>query len=224
MCTRVSKKWWTQSFRKTGEIYGHVGGSTIYDKAVGTITEFSMNLLQRTLRVQEPLHEERENHRLAAVLVPLYRKSDEWHVLLCKRSHNLAEHPGEMAFPGGALDEGDGGYLECALREAWEEVGIKPRDVEILGSLASVKTRSGYLVSPVVGIIPDCYAFVIRQEEVNEIVEVPVNEFYRRDTNRDEIHLRLDGSLEYQPTYVIGPHLVFGATARILDDLLRLAT
>ena len=145
-------------------------------------------------------------------------------MLLCKRSYNLAEHPGEMAFPGGRLEEEDDGYPECALREAWEEVGINSKDVEILGALNSVKTRTGYLISPVIGVIPGGYKFVIQQDEVNEIVEVPINQLYKRGASRDEIHLRLDGSLEHQPTYVVGPHLVFGATARILGELLRLAT
>jgi 8-oxo-dGTP pyrophosphatase MutT (NUDIX family) len=160
--------------------------------------------------------------RPAGVLVPLYRRRGEWHVLLCRRSDQLAEHQGEMAFPGGRLEESDSDLLQCALREAWEEVGVRPEDVTVLGPLDPVITRTGYRVSPTVATLPDAYSFTPSEREVAELVEVPMEWLLQEQALRHEARLKPNGALEHRYAYAFESHLVFGATALILDQLLGL--
>jgi 8-oxo-dGTP pyrophosphatase MutT (NUDIX family) len=91
----------------------------------------------------------------AAVLVPLFRQAEAWHLLYIRRTEQASDrHSGEVAFPGGRCEPGDAGVVATALREAREEVGLDPGPVQILGSLRPFRTVSGYLVTPVVGQIP----------------------------------------------------------------------
>lgn len=116
----------------------------------------------------------------AAVLVPLLKKSGQkdkdqsWHVLLTRRSDSLIEHRGQVAFPGGRSDEEDPSPEATALREAHEEIGIKPGDVRILGRLSSLLTISNYSVTPVVGVIPWPYEFKLATHEVSRVFSIPL--------------------------------------------------
>ena len=115
-------------------------------------------------------------HHLSAILVPLYQKDGEYHVLLTKRSEELEYHKGQICFPGGSHHHEDDSLKETALREAYEEVGIRPEDVEILGELDSTSTlTSNFLITPFVGIIPYPYEFTVSKYEVDELVEVPLS-------------------------------------------------
>ena len=158
----------------------------------------------------------------AGVLVPLYVRDGAWHVLLNVRSAQLREHKGELAFPGGSLDDGDADMQSCALREADEEMGIQPADVTILGALGTVLTRTGYHVWPTVGAIPYPYAFNVSVREVAEVVEVPLESMLADSSLRHEARLLGDGSVQTRVAFAHGPHLIYGATATILEQLLSI--
>lgn len=160
--------------------------------------------------------------RPAAVLIPLHFHDGEWHVILNVRSQFVGLHQGEIAFPGGKYEPSDPDMLTCALREAHEEMGIAPEDVDVLGPLQPVLTRTDYLVWPTVGIIPHPYRFEVDENEVAEIIEIPLDHLLVDDAERHEARLNPDGSLLQRKAYAHGPHLVFGATAWILAQLLDL--
>ena len=151
----------------------------------------------------------------------VYPKEGELHLLLNKRSETVEDHKGEVSFPGGRMDEGDGSLLDTALREAHEEVGVRPEDVRVLRRLDDVNTSTGYLVTPFLGAITEDYPFVVSAVEVAELVEVPVSALVDGSTTRDETRFE-DGVPVSRPNYAHGGHLIWGATARIVTGLLEL--
>ncbi len=157
----------------------------------------------------------------AAVLLVLYPKDGDYCLLLNKRSELVEHHKGEISFPGGARDPEDADFAATALREAEEEMGIRPADVKILGRLDDVVTRSGFGVRVFVGEIPYPYPFSPSELEIAEVLEVPVSSLYDPANIRWET--RWNGSgLSTVYSYVFKEHVVFGATAKILQQFLEL--
>jgi len=113
-------------------------------------------------------------YRRACVLIPLVRTNGDWSILFSRRSLNLAAHSGQIAFPGGAVEEGEA-LEHAAVREAEEEVGIPPRQVELIGRLDDLVTNSGFLVAPFAGVIGERIEYVLQESEVDEVFEVPVD-------------------------------------------------
>ena len=156
----------------------------------------------------------------AAVLVPLSHHDDSWHVILNVRSQQVGQHKGEVAFPGGRLEPTDEGMVACALRETWEEMGVLPDDVDILGPLAARRTRTDFLVWPTVGVIPHPYEFKPEPREVAEVIEIPLDDLLDGSAVRHEAQMTPQGDLLRLTSYAHGHHLVFGATAWILAELI----
>jgi 8-oxo-dGTP pyrophosphatase MutT (NUDIX family) len=154
----------------------------------------------------------------AGVLVPLYLEDRELHVVFTKRREDLRRHPGEISFPGGRRDEGEDDLRVTALREAEEEIGL-PRDaVELVGALQPTPTlATGYAVYPFVGLIEPGHTWKPSAREVAEVIELPLSAleagYSRRRLVRRGLPIRTD-------TYLVGERLIWGATARILSDLL----
>ncbi len=112
---------------------------------------------------------------VAAVLVPLFEREEQLHVLYTRRSDRLLSHQGQVAFPGGKVDLADADLVATALREAHEEIGLHPHTVEIIGSLTTMDTMaSGYSVAPFVGVIPESVKLRPNPREVAEIFSVPL--------------------------------------------------
>ena len=156
----------------------------------------------------------------AGVMLLLYQKSGEYHLLLNKRSQHVEDHKGEISFPGGRMDEGDRGLLETALRETHEEMGVLPADVDVLGELDEVATISRYRVSPFVGAVPESYKFRPNESEVAEVIEAPLGELVRSDAARDEVRM-VRGEPVHLASYVFRGHVIWGATGRILQSFLE---
>jgi 8-oxo-dGTP pyrophosphatase MutT (NUDIX family) len=159
----------------------------------------------------------------AAVLIPLLRVEGQWHVLLTRRNSELAEHSGQVAFPGGRTDPGECSPEATALREAYEEIGLAPVDVRILGRLRTFHTITNYLVTPVVGVIPWPYALRLASEEVSRAFTVPLS--WLADPTNHEIQRR-----ELPPPHAPVPVIFFkpydgevlwGASARFTLTLLE---
>ena len=154
----------------------------------------------------------------AAVLVPLYLHRGRLHAVFTRRHDDLRRHPGEISFPGGRYDEGEPDLRATALREAHEEIGLPTDAVEIVGALQPTPTiATGYAVYPFVGMIEAGRTWTPSVNEVAEILELPLDEllagYGRRRLVRRGVPIRTD-------TYVVGDNLIWGATARILADLL----
>ena len=150
----------------------------------------------------------------AAVLLLLYRKAGDYRILLNKRSESVDEHKGEIALPGGRWDEGDPDLLATALRETHEEMGVRPSDVEVLGSLGDLATISNYAVSTFVGTIPSPYPF-IPNEEVAEVIEAPVSYLLDPRGWRDDARIE-DGRVYRRAAFGYEGHVIYGATGMIL--------
>lgn len=157
----------------------------------------------------------------AAVLLPLYLKNGECHLLFNKRTQSVEHHKGEISFPGGAKDPADEGLMDTAVRETWEEMGIRREDLRILGRLDDTLTHTGFVVSSFVGAIPYPYPFKPSPNEIAEVLEVPVAHLMAPSNQREEVAW-LDGTLARMYSYAYGRHLIYGATARILDQFLEL--
>ncbi|PYQ25993.1 MAG: CoA pyrophosphatase [Acidobacteria bacterium] len=159
-------------------------------------------------------------HRRACVLIPLVRKNGAWSILFTKRSENLAAHSGQVAFPGGGVEDGET-LEQAAIREADEEVGIPPRDVELIGRLDDVITHSGFLVAPFAGVIHEPLEYVIQESEVVEVFEVPVEALL--DMSNPEVRYVPFRAKQY-PAYFYhyGPYEIWGLTGRMLKAFLDL--
>lgn len=158
--------------------------------------------------------------KCAAVLIPLLRHDDAWHILFTRRTDRVESHKGQVSFPGGACDEGETTPEQTALRESEEEIGLAPRDVRLLGRLDPMETISSYLVTPVVGIIPWPYVFRPAKDEVARIFTIPLT-WLVDQSNRWEFNIfgRNRGVIFFHP---YDGELLWGATARMMVDFLEI--
>jgi 8-oxo-dGTP pyrophosphatase MutT (NUDIX family) len=159
--------------------------------------------------------------RCAAVLVPLARVEGEWHLLLIKRSETVADHKGQVAFPGGACEAGDGSLETTALRETAEEIGILPDDIKILGSLRDLVTVSGFYVAPIVGVIKWPYPLKLSEEEVSRAFTIPLAWLADPENRETRMLNRLGRDVEviyYRP---YEDEVLWGATARMVSNLIE---
>jgi 8-oxo-dGTP pyrophosphatase MutT (NUDIX family) len=155
----------------------------------------------------------------AAVLVPLFVRDGEVHAVFTRRREDMRRHPGEISFPGGRVDPQDDDLPATALREAHEEIGLVPDGVELVGALQPTPTiATNYAVYPFVGLIEPGLEWTLSAREVSEVLELSLPDlragYGRRRLVRRGMPFRTD-------VYVVGEHLIWGATARILGDLLE---
>lgn len=154
----------------------------------------------------------------AAVLVPLHMKRGVLHAVFTRRHHELPRHAGEISFPGGRRDAEDTDLMATALRETHEEVGLPAESVELIGALEPIPTIvTGYAIHPFVGIVPSSFRWKPSDREVAEVIDLPLPVvaagYQRRRLVRRGAAIRTD-------TYVVDQHMIWGATARIVSDLL----
>jgi 8-oxo-dGTP pyrophosphatase MutT (NUDIX family) len=178
------------------------------------------DLIKKALADRERQSLSDSNLMPAAVMVLLYLKDGDYCVLLNKRSQQVEHHKGEMSFPGGARDPSDLNSLETALRETEEEMGIRRSDVTVLGRLDDIATRSNFGVRVYLGTIPYPYPFNPSPLEVAEVVEIPLSVL--RDPKNQRYETRwMNGETITACSYAHKQHLVFGATAKILQQFLE---
>jgi 8-oxo-dGTP pyrophosphatase MutT (NUDIX family) len=154
------------------------------------------------------------------VLLAIYGWPEEPGLIFTERRADLRRHAGEISFPGGRRDEGDPDLAATALREAQEEIALDPAAVELLGALTPVSTFvTDYLVHPIVGLVPDPAALALEPNpaEVETVLTFSL-ELLRGGYEIRRLVRR--GVAIHTPTYEVDGHLIWGATARILGDLL----
>lgn len=162
------------------------------------------------------------SHTPAAVLVPLFHKHGQYHILFIKRSEKVKKHRGEISFPGGTCEKRDKTLLETALRESAEEIGLMADDVEVLGELDDeVSVKTNYVISPFVGFIPCPYRFQADGHETEAIIEAPISALLNNNSSRQEIR---DGKEVTSYFYNYEDKVIWGATARILNKFLDIFT
>ncbi|MEO1138773.1 MAG: CoA pyrophosphatase [Pseudomonadota bacterium] len=156
--------------------------------------------------------------RPAGVLVPVEMTDSGAKLWLTKRSSALKHHPGQVAFPGGKQDDTDTDITATALREASEEIGLAPDNVEVLGQLPSHETVTSFIVTPVIGRIRAPFELRPEAGEVEEAFAVPLAHVL--DPARFSVQSRRwRGTRRHYYTVPFGPYYIWGATARILRAL-----
>jgi 8-oxo-dGTP pyrophosphatase MutT (NUDIX family) len=167
-------------------------------------------------------HGSAADHQIAAaVLVPLFMRGEPArpHVVLTRRRADLRSHAGEISFPGGRRDPEDPDLAATALREAEEEIGLAREHVRLLGELEPTSTLvTGYLIHPFVGSIPEGLAWQLSAREVDAVLELPLEAI---QSGRTRTQLERRGITFETDAFVIEDHLIWGATARILEHLLE---
>ncbi len=174
------------------------------------------------LRDSGGLHLDQLRLHPAAVLVPLVWEKGQWHLLFTRRTNNLGDHSGQVSFPGGAWEEQDADLERTALREAWEEVGIDPAAVAVLGKMARFDMVSYFQITPVVGVVTWPYELKINASEVARAFIVPLD--WLADPRNYQFRTRQFEDQTVQIPYYnnYDGEMIWGATAQITQEILRL--
>ncbi|MEP0711660.1 CoA pyrophosphatase [Algoriphagus sp.] len=163
------------------------------------------------------------NHRKGSVLILLFPKEDKAFFPLIKRPEYPGVHSGQIAFPGGKMEVDDVDEIDTALREAWEEVGILPEQVNLIGRMSDLFIpTSNFLVTPVLGyseVIPD---FVPEEKEVARIIQAAVSTLYEPSLRKQKILEFSDNFRLDTPYFEVDREMVWGATAMIISELLQI--
>jgi len=161
-----------------------------------------------------------DHYKLAAVLMPIQERDDGDYLVLTKRAEQLNHHRGQVAFPGGRVDPGDRDELEAALRESYEEIGIDPSDVRVLGRLDQVTAAYDFVVTPFIGVIPPVYEFRLNPAETDAVFSVPIAALLDPQCVEIADHLSSRGEPVYH--FYCNGWDIWGATARIIVQFLDL--
>jgi len=159
----------------------------------------------------------------AGVLVPVLQRGDRPHLLFTERADHLSEHPGQMSFPGGGAEPEDADIEATALREADEEVGLRPAEVEVVGRLDDIRTITEYAVTPVVARIPD-RTYTPGDDEVASVVALALSDVVDPDNYEYERREHPHYGEILVHYFHVGDHTVWGATGRIVVQFLELVT
>lgn len=196
-----------------------------------TASDISNRLARALHTAQDPHYPEQSflteflsgEPRPASVLMPMIQYNNDWHILFTRRHPDLPEHSGQVSFPGGRMDDTDASPEDTALREAWEEIGLDPKDVTILGRLHEFLTITNYLVTPIVGLIPWPYRLTLSKVEVSRAFTIPVSWLSNPD-NYEERPRILPAPFAPIPVIYFKSYdgeILWGATARFTLSLLH---
>lgn len=150
----------------------------------------------------------------AAVLLPLFRHDGEWTLLMTRRALHLRHHPGQLSFPGGRIESGESSAA-AALREAYEETGIDPTTVQLLGQLPAINTSTGFIVEPWLGLLDGLPTLQLQRDEVDSVLLLPLQEALSARRRQTEIW-PLRGKQQRLHFIPWQQHLIWGASAEIL--------
>lgn len=169
---------------------------------------------------QAEIEEMTKDLRLAAVLVPLVEHADEPSILLTRRADHLEKHSGQVAFPGGKVEDNDATPIAAALRETEEEIGLDPSHIEVAGVLDTYQTGTGFLILPVVGFVKPGFTLTPDKNEVADVFEVPAHialssQNWKTDSGEWKGRMWNFYSMDYQG------YNIWGATAGMLMHMSR---
>lgn len=178
--------------------------------------------IQKAIGARQPRQLEIPDFLPAAVIIPIFDKGGEAHILFTLRTDKVLHHKGQVSFPGGAWEEQDATLADTALRETFEEVGIPPGQMKIIGQLDDFPTITDFLVTPYVAMIPYPYPTAINTDEVAELLEVPLNLFLTDE--HFEMKEKRYGDKTYPVYYYYFNHtVIWGVTGFIVNRFVELA-
>ena len=191
----------------------------IESSLTGAISHDKMAPLERK-KIMEDFDFDSNNHRKAAILMLVYPKNDIAHLVLIVRNSYSGVHSSQIAFPGGKVDPVDKSFLETALRETFEEIGISPNEINVIRSFSEIFIPpSNFLVYPFLGFSTQNLSFIPDPKEVATIIECPLSELLN-DENKILKRMATSYSKNIEvPAYQVNEHIVWGATAMILSEL-----
>ena len=163
--------------------------------------------------------------RQAAVLLALFPKDGEWHIVFIERNASDRDHHGgQISFPGGKAEPTDGSMLATALREAEEEVGIGAGQVNVLGGLTELYIPvSNFQVHPFLGYLEAAPSYQLQLEEVNAVIEAPLSHFRQPGVRQvTDIRINAQITLKNVPYFDLHGRVLWGATAMMLNELLEI--
>jgi len=155
----------------------------------------------------------------AAVLAPIVYRDDEPHLILTRRTMTVAKHKGQISFPGGVAEPEDPDTIGTALREAEEEIGLDRSLVEVVGLLDDIATKTGFVITPVVGFVDSAATFTADPVEVDELFEVPFAALGDPD-NQEVVEIERETDTWLDQRYHVDGRTIWGATGRIIARLL----
>jgi 8-oxo-dGTP pyrophosphatase MutT (NUDIX family) len=166
--------------------------------------------------------DENVTHKCAAVLLPLVWWKDEWRLVFTRRTELVEHHKGQVSFPGGGCELDESTPEATALREAWEEIGLKPQDARLLGRMNDIITITHYRITPIVGVIQWPYRFQLEAAEVERVFTIPLL-WLADQCNWDEQPFTPDGFQRPFPVLIYHPYdgeILWGVSARITQNFL----
>ncbi len=170
--------------------------------------------------VEEKYKNINKEPKKAAVLILIYPKNNQAHLVLMKRSNYEGHHSAQISFPGGKKEERDESFIHTALREANEEVGVVKESVKIIGELSDLYIPpSNFKVYPFVGITEIAPQFIVDKKEVESIIELSIDDLMRNDILKSKTMNLAAGFTFNTPYFDIQNHVVWGATAMMLFEL-----
>lgn len=169
------------------------------------------------------MYEPAEKLTQAAVLVPIVERADGLTVLLTKRTAHLHHHAGQVSFPGGRVDPVDNGPESTALRETEEEIGLPREQIRLVGQLDTYVTRTGFEISPLVGLIAPPFELKPDDFEVAEVFEVPLG-FILDPASQQRESRMFKGALRHFYVFPYDDYYIWGATAGMLVNLTEVLT
>jgi 8-oxo-dGTP pyrophosphatase MutT (NUDIX family) len=159
--------------------------------------------------------------RPSAVIIPVFEKEGKLHLLFTKRTSMVRHHKGQISFPGGQFDPQDGDLSSTAIRECFEEIGLKEEDINIIGVIDDEVTLSDFRITPYVATFPYPYPFVVNGYEIEELIEIPIEALTDDAIIREEIRFKR-GRPYHIYFYRFKNHIIWGATARIVKMFLKI--
>jgi 8-oxo-dGTP pyrophosphatase MutT (NUDIX family) len=160
-------------------------------------------------------------YRNAAVIIPVFFKNQEAHLLFTKRTDKVEHHKGQISFPGGMQDSIDKDLRETAIRETWEEMGIKEKDITILGRTDNFLTNTNFMVTPYVAHFPYPYPYLINAGEIASVIEVPLSTLLNPEIFKIERWKR-NGVLWDVHFYNYNHEKIWGVTGFLLSNFLSI--
>ena len=177
--------------------------------------------IRKALAKWQVLHVSDSKLKASAVLVPIFLKTGQYHLLLIQRTEWVKDHKGQIAFPGGTYKKADGLLLNTALRETEEEIGLARGNVEVLGELGDTVVPTNYVISPFVGLIPYPYDFKLDKGEVEELIEIPLVALLHKNCfSRGTIIWR--GHAMDRLFFKYSNKVIWGATCEIIKQFVQI--